>query len=55
MFSVGQWTQNFVLPRMPVCGVYMCYMFITQRVHGRFYGRDLKKGNGRLGKLATDH
>ena len=29
-------------------------MFITRRVHRRFYGLDLKKGNGRLGKLAID-
>ena len=29
----------------------MCHMFITRRVHGGFYGLDLKKGNGHLGKL----
>ena len=31
--------------------IYMCHMFITRRVHGGFYGLDLKKGNGHLGKL----
>ena len=22
--SVGRWMENFVLPHMPVCGVYIC-------------------------------
>ena len=37
--------ENFVLPCMPVCGMYICVccMFITWRVHGRFYGLDLRK------------
>ena len=30
----------------------MCSTFITRRVHGRVYGLNLKKGNGRLGKPA---
>ena len=44
---------SFVLPCMPECGKYMCRVFISgeSRVHGRFYGLDLKKGNGRLGTL----
>ena len=33
---------------------YMCCMFITGKVHGRFYRLDLKKGSSLLGKLAID-
>ena len=36
---------------MAAADIYMCHMFITRRVHGGFYGFDLKKGNGHLGKL----
>ena len=42
--------ENFLLPRMPVCGKYIhvgICIFVpyvhNPRVHGRFYGRDLKK------------
>ena len=38
---------NFILPHVDVCG-------INRRVHGRFYGLDLKEGNGRLEKFATE-
>ena len=26
--SVGSWMENFVLPLLPVCGIYMCHTFI---------------------------
>ena len=48
--------ENFVLLRIPVCDIYMCVCctFITQRVHGRSYGFDLKKkGNGSLSMKKT--
>ena len=35
--------ENFVLMHMPVCCIYMCHMFITRRIHRRFYGLNLKK------------
>ena len=37
--------ESFVLLCMPTCSiyVYMCRMFITRIVQGRFYGLDLKK------------
>ena len=47
--------EDFVLPRMGfwfICWyIYLdiCRTFITRTVHGRFYGLDQKKGNGRLG------
>ena len=35
--------------------MYMCVpTFIIRRMHGRYYRRNLKKGNGRLVKLAMD-
>ena len=51
--------KNFVLLCMPVCGVYVgIYIYVPYvhnlGVHGRFYGLDLKKGNGRLGKQALE-
>ena len=48
--------ENFLLPHMPVCSIYMCCMFITQRVESawKILRTRLKKGNGRLGKLAID-
>ena len=44
------------------CGIYtyiyvyicVCCTFITRRLHGRFYGLDLKKGNTCLGKPDID-
>ena len=38
--SVRRRMENFVLPRMAVCGIYMYYTFITRRMHGRFYRLD---------------
>ena len=35
--SVGRLMGNFIVPRIPVCSIYVCRMFITRRVHGRFY------------------
>ena len=49
--TLGKWMENFVLRRIPVV-LLQCRMYITRRVHGRFYGLNLKKGNGRLGKPA---
>ena len=43
--------ENFVLLCMPIFGIYEPYVH-NPGVHGRFYGLDLKKGNGRLGKQA---
>ena len=47
---LGSWTENFVLPCMPIFGcwyisiyVYFCRTLIYQKVHGRFYGLDWKR------------
>ena len=36
---------SYAVHARPVCGIYiyMYHMFITRRVHGRFYGPNLKK------------
>ena len=34
---MGKWMENFVLPRMPVCGICVSY-FHNPGVYGRFYG-----------------
>ena len=45
----GEW--NFVLPCMPVCGIYICNTCLNWWVHRRFHGLELKKeGNRRRGK-----
>ena len=49
----GEVDESFVLPYMSVCGIYMPYVH-NPGVHGRLYGLDLKKGNGRLGKQAME-
>ena len=39
--SLGRWMENFVLPFMPVYGIYVCVCVpyvITWRVHGKLYG-----------------
>ena len=35
-------TENFVMLHMPACGIYVPHIH-NLRVHGRFYGIDLKK------------
>ena len=49
--------ENFVLPCTYIHIYYiyiLCCMFITRKVHGRFYELDLKSGNGRLGEFARN-
>ena len=44
MPGMGRQVENFVLPHWPyvVC-IYICDIFITHGVHGRFYGLDSKR------------
>ena len=53
LISERRWKENSVLPRMSICGMYMCVLcvfvsiyvpyFHNPAVHGRFYGLDFKK------------